>query len=73
MGPDGQAISRPMLFLGYTLLSQHRFKDAEQLALKTLCIREKAFGEDSLPVGKSTVLKIQICFKCVPRHVSCML
>lgn len=51
--PDDQSITFPMLHLAVTLYHLRRDEEAEQLALEVLRIRENAFGEDSLPVGKS--------------------
>lgn len=53
-GPDEQAVSFPMLHLAVTLYHLKRDEEAEQVALEALRIRQKAFGEDSLPVGKSS-------------------
>lgn len=50
--PDDASISFPMLHLAVTLFHLKRDEDAEELALQVLHIREKAFGKDSLPVGK---------------------
>lgn len=52
VGPDDQSITFPMLHLAVTLYSLNRDEEAEQLALEALSLREKAFGKDSLPVGK---------------------
>jgi hypothetical protein len=52
VGPDDQFISFPMLHLAVTLYHLKHNEEAEQLALEVLCIREKAFGKDYLPVGK---------------------
>ena len=51
-GTDDQSITFPMLQLAVTLYHLKRDEEAEQLALDALHIREKAFGENSLPVGK---------------------
>lgn len=56
VGPDDQSISFPMLDLAVTLYQLKRNEEAEQLALEVLRIREKAFGKDSLPVGKLVLL-----------------
>lgn len=41
-----------MLQLAATLYHLEKDDEAEKLALEVLRLREKAFGEDSLPVGK---------------------
>lgn len=51
-GADDQSISFPMLHLAVTLYHLQNDEEAEKLALEVLRIREKAFGENSLPVGK---------------------
>jgi hypothetical protein len=51
-GTDNQSISFPMLHLAVTLYHLKNDEEAEKLALEVLRIREKAFGVDSLPVGK---------------------
>lgn len=51
-GTDDQSISFPMLQLAVTLYHLKKDEEAEMLALEVLRIREKAFGEYSLPVGK---------------------
>lgn len=53
--PDDPSITFPMLHLAVTLYNLHRDEEAERLALDALCIREKAFGKESLPVGKPIV------------------
>lgn len=65
VGPDHQSITYPMLHLAVTLYHQKRDEEAEQLAEQVLHIREKAFGKDSLPVGK-----IIACFMLLHRHCS---
>jgi len=50
--PDDSSITFPMLHLAVTLYRLNQDKEAEQLTLEVLRIREKAFGKDSLPVGK---------------------
>lgn len=52
VGPDDQSITFPMLHLAVNLYHLGRDEEAEELSLKALHIREKAFGKDSLPVGK---------------------
>lgn len=52
VGPDDQSLSFPMLHLAITLYNLKKHEEAEQLALKVLRIREKAFGKESVPVGK---------------------
>uniref|UniRef100_A0A5B6YP78 Putative nephrocystin-3 isoform X1 n=1 Tax=Davidia involucrata TaxID=16924 RepID=A0A5B6YP78_DAVIN len=52
MGPDDQSITFPMLHLAVTLYNLNQDDEAEKLALEVLGIREKAFGKESLPVGK---------------------
>lgn len=49
---DDQSITFPMLHLAVTLYNLKRDEEAEQLAVDVVRIREKAFGEDSLPVGE---------------------
>jgi len=51
-GTDDQSISFPMLQLAATLYHLKNDEEAEKLALEVLRIREKAFGDYSLPVGK---------------------
>ncbi|KAK6135326.1 hypothetical protein DH2020_030914 [Rehmannia glutinosa] len=51
--PDDPSITFPMLHLAVTLYNLHRDEEAERLALDVLCIREKAFGKESLPVGEA--------------------
>lgn len=51
-GTDDQSISFPMLHLAVTLYHLKQDEEAEKFALEALRIRQKAFGEDSLPVGK---------------------
>lgn len=51
VSPDDQSITFPMLNLAVTLYNLNRNEEAEQLALKVLRVREKAFGKESLPVG----------------------
>lgn len=50
--PDDSSITFPMLHLAVTLYRLNQDEEAEQLTLEVLRIREKAFGKDSLPVGK---------------------
>ncbi|XP_073224230.1 uncharacterized protein [Cicer arietinum] len=52
-GTDDQSISFPMLQLAATLYHLEKDDEAEKLALEVLRLREKAFGEDSLPVGEA--------------------
>jgi len=52
-GTDDQSISFPMLQLAATLYHLKNDEEAEKLALEVLRIREKAFGDYSLPVGKT--------------------
>lgn len=52
MGTDDQSITFPMLHLAVTLYHLKQDEEAEKFALEALRIRKKAFGEDSLPVGK---------------------
>ncbi|RYR41588.1 hypothetical protein Ahy_A08g037994 [Arachis hypogaea] len=52
-GSDDQFVSFPMLQLAVTLHHLKQDEEAEKLALDALRIREKAFGEDSLPVGEA--------------------
>ncbi|WCJ28958.1 Tetratricopeptide repeat (TPR)-like superfamily protein [Euphorbia peplus] len=61
VSPDDQSITFPMLHLAATLYSLNRDEEAEQLALEVLRIREKAFGEDSVPVGEA--LDCLICIQ----------
>ena len=51
MGNDDPSITFPMLHLAVTLYHLKQDEEAEQFALEALHLREKAFGEDSLPVG----------------------
>ena len=50
--PDDQSITFPMLHLAVVLYNLNRDEEAENFALNALLIREKAFGEESLPVGE---------------------
>lgn len=52
--PDDQSVTFPMLHLAVTLYHLNQNEEAEKLALEVLHIREKAFGKESLPVGKIT-------------------
>lgn len=52
VGADDQSITFPMMNLAVILYHLKQDEEAEQFALEALHIREKAFGEDSLPVGK---------------------
>ncbi|AES72530.2 putative acetyltransferase A, auxiliary subunit [Medicago truncatula] len=52
-GTDDQSISFPMLQLAATLYHLKNDEEAEKLALEVLRIREKAFGDYSLPVGEA--------------------
>ncbi|XP_050203430.1 uncharacterized protein LOC126653558 [Mercurialis annua] len=62
VSPEDQSITFPMLQLAVTMYNLNRDEEAEQLALKVLRIREKAFGKDSLPVGEALdcLVSIQI-------------
>ncbi|KAL8538009.1 hypothetical protein ACS0TY_000096 [Phlomoides rotata] len=51
--PDDPSITFPMLHLAVTLYNLHRNDEAERLAADVLFIREKAFGNESLPVGEA--------------------
>ncbi|KAL3630712.1 hypothetical protein CASFOL_023696 [Castilleja foliolosa] len=51
--PDDPSITFPMLHLAVTLYNLRRDEEAERLAMDVLCIREKAFGNESLPVGEA--------------------
>ncbi|XP_006350525.2 nephrocystin-3 isoform X2 [Solanum tuberosum] len=53
VSPDDQSITFPMLHLAVTLYNLNRNEEAEKHALEVLRIRERAFGEDSLPVGEA--------------------
>ncbi|KAL6541491.1 hypothetical protein OROGR_010977 [Orobanche gracilis] len=53
VAPDDPSITFPMLHLAVTLYNLHRDEEAERLAMDVLCIREKAFGKESLPVGEA--------------------
>ena len=50
--PDDPEIASTMLCLATALTYSQRAEEAEKLAMQGLQIREKAFGEDSLLVGK---------------------
>lgn len=63
VGPDDQSITFPMLQLGVTLYQLNRDEEAEKLVLEVLRIREKAFGKDSLPVGRPFLFSF--CFVCI--------
>lgn len=60
-GTDDQSISFPMLHLAVTLYHLKKDEEAEKLALEVLRIREKAFGKDSLPVGKLSLTSLKTC------------
>ncbi|CDP05043.1 unnamed protein product [Coffea canephora] len=51
--PDDQSITFPMLHLAVVLYNLNQDEEAEKFALNALHIREKAFGEESLPVGEA--------------------
>lgn len=68
VSPEDQSITFPMLHLAVTLYHLNRDEEAEQLALKVLRIREKAFGKDSLPVGR-LLLIIYICGDIITRSL----
>ncbi|KAL6533337.1 hypothetical protein OROMI_027449 [Orobanche minor] len=53
VAPDDPSITFPMLHLAVTLYNLHHDEEAERLAMDVLCIREKAFGRESLPVGEA--------------------
>lgn len=53
VGPNDPSTTFPMLQLAVTLYNLKQDEEAERLALKVLHIREKAFGNSSLPVGNS--------------------
>ncbi|OMO87928.1 hypothetical protein CCACVL1_08658 [Corchorus capsularis] len=59
-GPDNPSITFPMLNLAVTLYHLKRDEEAEQFALEALCIREKAFGRESLPAGEALDCLISI-------------
>lgn len=50
--PDDPSITFPMLNLAVVLFNLHRDEEAERLAVDVLNFREKAFGKESIPVGK---------------------
>ncbi|CAN0922611.1 nphp3 [Linum grandiflorum] len=50
--PEDASITFPMLQLAVTLCHLKRDEEAEQLALDALHIRQKAFGNDSVPAGE---------------------
>ncbi|KAK4734724.1 hypothetical protein R3W88_008985 [Solanum pinnatisectum] len=53
VSPDDQTITFPMLHLAVTLYNLNCNEEAEKHALEVLRIRERAFGENSLPVGEA--------------------
>ncbi|KAI3701796.1 hypothetical protein L6452_27147 [Arctium lappa] len=53
VGPDDSSITFTMLQLAVTLYNLKQDEEAEQLALEVLRIREKAFGDASLPVREA--------------------
>lgn len=61
VSPDDQSITFPMLHLAVTLYNINRNEEAEKYALEVLHIREKAFGKDSLPVGKLVLFLLLYC------------
>lgn len=48
-----------MLHLAVTLYHLKNDEEAEKLALEVLRIREKAFGKNSLPVGKPSLTSLK--------------
>lgn len=66
VGSEDQSITFPMLNLAVTLSQLNRDEEAEQIALKVLRIREKAFDKDSLPVGIISLFHNSI------NEISCM-
>lgn len=58
VSPDDPSITFPMLHLAVTLFNLRRDKEAERLAIEVLRIREAAYGEESLPVGKFSSLHL---------------
>ncbi|OAY46591.1 hypothetical protein MANES_06G011400v8 [Manihot esculenta] len=58
VSPEDQSITFPMLHLAVTLYHLNRDEEAEQLALKVLRIREKAFEKDSSSWGGSRLFDI---------------
>lgn len=69
---DDPSITFPMLHLAVNLYHLRRDEEAEELAMKALQIREKAFGKDSLPVGKKLLLSRQSCGRVSWVSVSCL-
>ncbi|KAL8199711.1 hypothetical protein R6Q57_013279 [Mikania cordata] len=59
--PDDPSITFVMLQLSVTLYNMNQDEEAEQLALEVLRVREKAFGDNSLPVGEA--LECLICIQ----------
>ncbi|KAL8550932.1 hypothetical protein ACS0TY_000127 [Phlomoides rotata] len=51
--PEDPSITFPMLHLAVTLYNLHHDDEAERLTADVLLIREKAFGNESLPVGEA--------------------
>ncbi|CAN1175500.1 Nphp3 [Linum perenne] len=51
--PEDPSITFPMLQLAVTLYQLKRDEEAEQLALDALHIRQKAFGNNSMPAGEA--------------------
>lgn len=62
--PTDPSITFPMLQLAVTLYNLKQDKEAEQLALHVLRVREKAFGDFSLPVGEALE-----CLICIQKRV----
>ena len=56
VSPDDPSITFPMLNLAVTLHNWHQYAEAEELALEVLRNHEKAFGKESIPVGKLVTL-----------------
>ncbi|CAL5405379.1 unnamed protein product [Camellia sinensis] len=60
VGPDDQSITFSMLHLAITLHDLNQYAEAEQVALEVLCISEKAFGKESLPVSEAVDCLVSI-------------
>lgn len=60
--PDDPSITFVMLQLAITLYNMNQDEEAEKLALEVLRVREKAFGDTSVPVGKPVILSLSFFF-----------
>ncbi|KAI3807993.1 hypothetical protein L1987_23933 [Smallanthus sonchifolius] len=64
VGPDDPSITFVMLQLAVILYNMNHDEEAEQLALEVLRVREKAFGDTSIPVGEALD-----CLICIQKRI----